>query len=540
MANTKLTQHALEIWQAGVEAVTPARLFRDKVRLEGTCLVVEHVELELSGVRRLVVVGAGKAAAAMAVALKQEVLSQLQVALPALELQGWINAPADAFTAADAQALQPIHVHAARPAGVNSPTEAAIEGTQRIVELLKNCDARDRVICLLSGGGSALLVAPAPGVTLADKQAVAQHIAAAGGNIEQLNAVRRPLSLVKGGGLARACGAARMLTLIISDVLGDPLEAIASGPTILQPTSPREKHPGSRSRQTLDSRSRSHQTLDPRSRSRQTLDPHSRSRQTLDEPNDAHRLATSATDISPTDADTRTDAACALAVLRELGLINSPALAGAVQALQQQQSQSLPDQAPPVQSTARCEVDNIILGNNADAVDAAGVKAVELGYRYVMQSARGVEGDVLQIALHATDAIVQLASQQQQIDCWISGGEPTVKLPESAGQGGRNQQLTLAVMREYQSLSAGQARIGSPAEIVFLSGGTDGEDGPTDAAGALFDEGVMALAAELGLKADDYLARADAYSFFKQAGGLLQTGPTGTNVCDLRVALCKH
>lgn len=489
MANTQLTQHALEIWQAGVEAVTPSRLFRDKVRLEGTCLVVEHVELEFSGVRRLVVVGAGKAAAAMAVALQQEVLSQLKVALPALELQGWINAPADAFTAGDAQALQPIHVHAARPAGVNSPTEAAIDGTQRIVELLKSCDARDRVICLLSGGGSALLVAPAAGVTLADKQAVAQHIAAAGGNIEQLNTVRRPLSQVKGGGLARACGAARMLTLIISDVLGDPLEAIASGPTVLQPTS--------------------------------------------------------ATHGSSADAATRTNATRALAVLRELGLINSSALAGAIRALQQQQSQaqSVPDQAPPDQDTARCAVDNIILGNNADAVDAAGVKAVELGYRYVMQSARGVEGDVLQVAQHATDAIVQLVGQQQ-IDCWISGGEPTVKLPDAAGKGGRNQQLTLAVMREFQSrkLQASQTQGDADAlsEVVFLSGGTDGEDGPTDAAGAFFDDGVIARAVELGLNADDYLARADAYSFFKQAGGLLQTGPTGTNVCDLRVALCKR
>ena len=401
--------------------------------------------------------------------------------------------------AAEVQALKPIHVHAARPAGINSPTEAAILGTQRIVELVKGCGARDRVICLLSGGGSALLVAPAEGVTLADKQAVAQQIAAAGGNIEQLNAVRRPLSLVKGGGLARACHAAQMLTLIISDVLGDSLQTIASGPTVLQLAK--------------------------------------------DPENDSFRsqsLAHSPTHTANFDLDTRIQATRALAVLDELGLSNSPALAGAVQVLKRQQSQT---QSFPNQSNLQSVVDNIILGNNADAVDAAGVKAVELGYRYVMQSARGVEGDVLQVAHHATDAIVQLASQTQ-IDCWISGGEPTVRLPNSTGQGGRNQQLTLAVMRELQlrrsQMSQREGAADSIPEVVFLSGGTDGEDGPTNAAGAFFDDGVIARAADLRLDAEGYLARADAYSFFQQAGGLLLTGPTGTNVCDLRVALCKQ
>ncbi len=494
MQNSQLTQHALEIWQAGVQAVTPSRLFRDKVRLEGTCLVVEHVELELSGVRRLVIVGAGKAAAAMAVALQQEILAQLKVALPTLELRGWINAPADTFTAADVRSVNPIHLHAARPAGSNSPTQAAVDGTQRIVELVKDCDARDRVICLLSGGGSALLVAPAEGVTLADKQSVAHSVAAAGGNIEQLNAVRRPLSLVKGGGLARACRAARMLTLIISDVLGDPLEAIASGPTHWQPT--------------LASRASNSRARDSR----------------------APKI----------EADIRTGAGRALAVLQQLGLIDSAELTGAVQALRQQQSQL---RALPHDVTTPCVVDNIILGNNADAVDAAGVKAVELGYRYVMQSARGVEGDVMHVAQQATDAIAQLASQRQ-IDCWISGGEPTVKLPQSAGQGGRNQQLALAVMREFHlrtlQPSTSSSRAEPAADLVFLSGGTDGEDGPTDAAGAFFDAGVIARAADMQLDADDYLARADAYSFFQQVGGLLKTGSTGTNVCDLRVAVCKH
>ena len=393
MSTEQLRNDAMQIWREGVDAVTPARLFGDKVQLNGARLIVEGselepVELDLANVRRLVVVGAGKAAAAMAIALQQVVLNRLATALPELEIEGWINVPADTFSPAEAGALQPIHLHAARPPGINAPTEAAILGTQRILELVRNCDHRDCVICLLSGGGSALLVAPATGVTLADKQAVARQVAAAGGNIEQLNAVRRPLSQVKGGGLARACRAGRLLTLILSDVLGDALDTIASGPTVCPPP--------------------------------------------------AENL----------QARTQDNASRALSVLDELGLSDSPSLAGAINALQQQAQAQV--KAISREHDRPIHVEHVILGNNADAVDAAGVKAVELGYRYVMQSAGRVEGDVLQVARSAVDAIEQLVSQDQ-IDCWISGGEPTVTLPlQGTGRGGRNQQLALAVLHEMQ------------------------------------------------------------------------------------------
>lgn len=475
----QLRDDAIQIWRAGMDAVTPVRLFRDKVQLNGTRLIVEAsdpepIELELAGVRRLVVVGAGKAAAAMAIALQQVVLDPLAISLPKLEIVGWINAPQDTFSLEDTKSLGPIHLHAARPPGINSPTEAAMLGTQRILELVGSCDDRDCVICLLSGGGSALLVAPAPGINLADKQAVARQVAAAGGNIQQLNAVRRPLSQVKGGGLARVCRAGRLLTLILSDVLGDALDTIASGPTICPPAA------------------------------------------------------------EEFQANARDNASRALFVLDELGLSNSPSLAGVTNFLQQQAQ--TPVQPAPRQRGLSMLVEHVILGNNADAVDAAGVKAVELGYRYVMQSAQGGEGDVLQVAHSAADAIEQLASQDQ-IDCWISGGEPTVTLPpEGVGRGGRNQQLALAVLREMQLRDSQPV---SSHQWVFLSGGTDGEDGPTDAAGAIVDRSVTARTARLGLDSSDYLARADAYSFFEKVDGLLRTGPTGTNVCDIRVALCS-
>ncbi|MEO8269072.1 MAG: DUF4147 domain-containing protein, partial [Aureliella sp.] len=367
----QLRDDAIQIWRAGVEGVTPARLFREKVQLDGTRLIVEGggpepLEIELAAVRRLIVVGAGKAAAAMAIALQQVVIDRLAISLPELEIEGWINVPADTFSLEDTKALKQIQLYAARPPGIHAPTEAAIVGTQRILDLVSSCDQRDCVICLLSGGGSALLVAPAPGVTLFDKQAVARQVAAAGGNIEQLNAVRRPLSQVKGGGLARTCRAGRLLTLILSDVLGDALEIIASGPTV----------------------------------------------------------CAAAADYF--QVSKRDEASRALGVLDVLGLSDSPSLASVVSALQLQSQSAI--RSMTRRNDCPTIVEHVILGNNADAVDAAGVKAVELGYRYVMQSAQRVEGDVFQVAHSAVDAIEQLASQDQ-IDCWISGGEPTVTLP---------------------------------------------------------------------------------------------------------------
>jgi hydroxypyruvate reductase len=189
----------------------------------------------------------------------------------------------------------------------------------------------------------------------------------------------------------------------------------------------------------------------------------------------------------------------------------------------------------------RAPVHNIILANNATAVDAAGVRAVELGYRYIMQSARTVEGDVAELSTVVANVIEQLAGEAQ-VDCWISGGEPTVRLPppEACGRGGRNQQLALLSLLELERRGWPTDRKKFARPLIFLSAGTDGVDGPTPAAGAWFDSSIWAQLQASGLDPQSYADRADAYSLFEQLGCLIQSGPTGTNVCDLRIALKPH
>lgn len=460
--NSQLREHALSIFAAGVQAVTPQRLFADKVRIEANLLTIDDQSIvDLSKYTRIVVVGAGKAAAGMAKELYRQQLSRVPH-----PIMGWINAPAGSFREGDAG--KDIHLHAARPAGMNEPTEAAVLGTRQILKLVQESAPSDLVIVLLSGGGSALLVAPPAGVTLQDKQAVAQLIAGAGGNIEQLNCVRRALSDVKGGGLARACRAARMVSLIISDVLDDSLQTIASGPTL---------------------------------------------------------------------TNAKRDAGEALLALEQLKLTHEPRLQNICNYLRRnsvaRSSSSQPSSSP--------SVEHVILANNATAVDAAGTRAVELGYRYLMQSARTSEGDVGALARHLSGAVEQLLGQRE-VDCLISGGEPTVLLPDPSqrGIGGRNQQLALCIMESLRKLGWPQSNGRLSRPFVFLSGGTDGEDGPTTAAGAMFDLETLDRAMAANVSIIDYILRADAYSFFKRFGGLIETGPTNTNVCDLRICLAEH
>ena len=228
--SSALLSDALAIWHAGLTAVRSDRLVRNALHVEGPLLIVGDDEIPLRSLRRIVAVGAGKAGAGMAAAVEEILGPQLA---EEKQLAGWINVPADCV-----RPLKRIRLHAARPAGVNEPTAAGAAGAMEILRLVESLTPDDLCLCLLSGGGSALLPAPVETIALEDKLAVTRHLSAAGANIEQLNTVRKQLSRIKGGGLARACGAGRLVSLIISDVLGDPLDVIASGPTVEDSSSP--------------------------------------------------------------------------------------------------------------------------------------------------------------------------------------------------------------------------------------------------------------------------------------------------------------
>ncbi|HXT57603.1 MAG TPA: DUF4147 domain-containing protein [Pirellulales bacterium] len=439
----ELRRDALQIWRAGVEAVDSAKLVRETVRTDGETLWIADEPLPLGEIRRIAIVGAGKAGTGMAAGLLEALGPKL---VEEKHVAGWLNVPADCV-----RPLPPLHLHAARPAGRNEPTAEGVAGAEAILELVGSLHAEDLCFCLISGGGSALLPAPIEGVTLADKLAVTRFLSAAGANIVELNAVRKRLSRIKGGGLARACRAGRLIALIISDVLGDPLDVIASGPTV----------------------------------------------------------------------DDRSTAEQALAVLDKFAAREGGVPEAVFEALRRQAASG----------TGGCDVRNLIIGNNAVAVDAAGMEAERLGYSHAMHASHEPEGPAEEVGRHLAGMAVRMRGEAGP-DCLITGGEPTVALAAEPlrGLGGRNQQLALAACEVLQSQGDGEG-------IVLLSGGTDGEDGPTDAAGAIVDADLIAAARLQGLSPVDFLRRNDAYHFFGPLGGLITTGPTHTNVCDLRVVV---
>jgi glycerate 2-kinase len=469
----QLRADALAIWQAAVEAVRSDRLVTDNVRVDGDSLNIGDESFALSSVGKIAVVGAGKAgagmAAGLAAALGERILTDKHV-------HGWLNVPADCVPANTNPTRKrgpadTIHLHAARPAGLNEPTADGVLGAEKILEIVSSLGANDLCLCLISGGGSALLPAPVPGVSLAEKQAVTRLLSGGGANIQELNTVRKQLSRIKGGGLARACRAGRLIALIISDVLGDPLDVIASGPTVPDTSSP------------------------------------------ADALAILERYARGNESGCPT----------ALAYLRQRAATNARA-------------------APP-----SCRVTNLVIGNNAVAVAAAGMEAERRGYSHAMLAATSLEGSAEDVGIHLAQMALRMRSEPGP-DCLITGGEPTVKLapPELRGKGGRNQQLVLAALTElisdfgFSILDSQQAnpksKIQNP-KFCLLSGGTDGEDGPTDAAGAILDDEIIACMRASHLDPADFLRRNDAYHFFQPLGGLIHTGPTHTNVCDIRVVV---
>ena len=437
---TQLRQDARTIFNAGLGAVEPVELVKRHVRRQGGGFEVAGRYYDLSSYRHLYIVGAGKALARMASAIEE-------IAGPTL--RGGIVIVKYGHSAA----LNKVRIV---EAGHPVPDEAGINATREIIALLSHATKDDLILCLLSGGGSALLVCPAENLSLQDKQVMTRLLLASGAKIQEINAIRKHLSTIKGGRLAQLAYPATVVSLILSDVVGDPIESIASGPTAPDGTT------------FLDCWG------------------------TIERYGLKERIPITVRD------------------LLERGLKGGVA------------------ETPKPGDRIFEKVQNVIIGNNQTALLAAKQQAEGLGYNTLILSSF-VEGEAREAALfHAAIAkeILSTDNPAGRPACVISGGETTVTI-QGDGLGGRNQEFALAAAMEIQGAEG----------IVVLSAGTDGTDGLTDAAGAIVDGTTVQRGYNRGLDARIYLERNDSHQFLQATDDLLVTGPTLTNVMDLRLIL---
>lgn len=436
----RLRKDAEAIFLAGVKAVEPAPAVRKHLTLKGERLDVNGRNYNLTDFENIYVIGTGKACAAMAQAV-EEVLGQ--------RLKGGVVN----VKYGHVLPLQKIKVN---EAGHPVPDETGFRGAQQIAGLLKQTGEKDLVLFLISGGGSALLPYPAEGLILEDKQQVTRRLLEVGANIHEINALRKHLSQVKGGRLAGLAYPSTLISLILSDVIGDDLDTIASGPTV---------------------------------------------------------------------PDHTTFADC-LRIVKKYDLRDK--IPAAVVAILEKGAGGEVEETPKAGDPAFERTQNLIIGSNTQALRAAKIKAEELGYNSLILSTPidGETREAAKVQASAAREILKTGSPVPRPACVISGGETTVTI-RGKGLGGRNQEFVLAAAIEIDGLE----------DIVILSGGTDGTDGPTDAAGAIADSGTISRSRELGLDAERFLRENDSYHFFKPLGDLLITGPTFTNVMDLHLVM---
>jgi glycerate 2-kinase len=421
-----------EIFRAAIDAADPHALVRNYIENHGSFFPADLY-------RKVFVVGFGKASCPMAAAVAQ--------ALPLIIDEGIVITK---YGHCKGYELEKISVH---EAGHPLPDERGVRATNEIVALLEKADTKTLVICLISGGGSALLVSPCEGISLGHKQAITDLLLRSGATIHELNTVRKHLSMVKGGRLAELAWPATVISLIISDVMGDNLDVIASGPT----------------------------------------------------------------------APDSTTYAEALSIVKRYGL-SGPAPADALEVLERGEEGSL-QETPKRGDRIFEKVRNVIVGNNGSALHAAREKAGSLGFQAEIVS-DAISGEARDVGRNLARKAVQIKSAKgaSRPVCLISGGETTVTVA-GKGRGGRNMELALSFAAEIEGA----------AGIKLLSAGTDGTDGPTDAAGAIVDGYTVERGRDKGAEVREYLANNDSYTFFKEAGGLLITGPTGTNVMDIQI-----
>ena len=446
------------IRMAAIDAVRPEALLPTRLALTGSELLLDGSSFSppVALRSRVVVVGGGKAAAGVAAEIERLLVPATSVGLP---VAGLVSVPEGC-----GRRLAHVEVRETRPLAANLPTPAAVAATHEMRAMLAELGSDDLAIVIVTGGGSALIEEPRDGVSLAGTIALARHLSAAGAGIRDLNTVRQPLSVVKAGGLAQACSAGRLVTLVLSDIIGNPLDLIASGPCMPVAANP----------------------------------------------------------------------VAALDVLRRYAALD---VDPAITRLLEREAAAWPRDAAAAGgdwTTPRgCRVSHVLLGTNATAVEAAAAMAHRLGYDTTVNSSAADDESAAEVGGRlARDAARLLdAAADGRPRAIVEGGEATVVLPRDHGRGGRNQQTVLAALAVWSG--------DWPAGLAVASIGTDGEDGPTDAAGGVVDADVAAAVAERRLDVDTAVRRCDAYPLLDAVGGLIRTGPTGTNVADVRLILFR-
>jgi hydroxypyruvate reductase len=413
------------ILSAAIEAVEPGKAVSRFVKLDQNRLVCGDHLYHLDQYERVYLLAFGKAAMPMSAALVEILGNRLT--------RGWL-VPKHESGEHDPRLI-------IQPGSHPLPDENSLKAGEMLLSAVESFTEKDLVFCLISGGGSALVTAPYAGVTLADMRELTRQLLACGARIDEINTLRRHLDRIKGGGLAKHVSPATLVSLILSDVVNSPLEAIASGATAPDPS---------------------------------TLQ-----------------------DVSE--------------IIKKYDLENK-----IPDSILNHFDQQIETPKPGDELFAR--VKNILVGSNELAAQAAAQTACDYGFKTI-DLGNAWQGEARDVA---KTLVEKLLTNDQSPVCMIAGGETTVTI-RGAGKGGRNQELALAAVPLLADLP----------DVMLVTLATDGEDGPTNAAGAVVTGETASRAQALGLNPAEYLANNDSYHFFEQLGDLLKPGPTGTNVNDL-------
>ncbi|MHA1433665.1 MAG: glycerate kinase type-2 family protein [Candidatus Heimdallarchaeota archaeon] len=427
----------LDLLEEGIRAASPEVAIHNAVQFDGRFLIInDEWKKEITEETKIYVIGGGKASGSMATALEKILGEKIEL--------GFVNIPKTLLV--EKPKLENIELHGAEHP---VPKEGTITGTKKILESITGLTEKDLVICLISGGGSSLLELPLEGISLIDLQLVFRQLTKVGAPIDELNCVRKHLSQVKGGKLAKLTQPATIVSLIISDVISNRFDVIASGPTAPDLTSWK----------------------------------------------DVEKIFNKY-NLSPI-------------VPKSVTTVLKAGLDGEISDTTKSNDSFFEN------------VHNFLITNNQIVRQQIAEKAKEKGLHPIL-----IEESFSGEARYIGVSIIQQAINQENKTVIIAGGESTVTI-KGDGLGGRNQEVILAALASNLDIN----------DVVIAALGTDGIDGPTDAAGALGDYANLATIKHLSLDITDYLERNDAYNFFKQINGLIITGDTGTNVSDIIVAL---